>query len=390
MSSRRIILLALSFVSFTVIFNSLILTPILVEIANEFRVSVPVAGQLVTAYALPGAVIGLIIGPFADTYGRRPIVLLSLVVSLLASVATAFAWSYVSLAGFRMLSGLAAGSLFPTALAVVGDIFPYEERGRAMAWMITANTLAAIIGIPAASILAEFAGWRSTFLFLAVILALVIWVVFRELPARQASGKLSRETFFRTFQPILASISARAALVSNFIGALLWFGYVTYLGAFFISSFGLSTGSLAPILAMLGIGVLIGGNIGGRLGDRVGHKRVIVGSLMVGMPFMVLQLNWVAGVFFAAALNLMTAGPNGARFASTSTLMSELVPQARGTMLALNSSVQTLGIMMGSILGGVAIAVSGYGLLGWLIGGLSLLSAAVMYRWVEEGGPVGN
>lgn len=389
MPGRGLVLASLAFGSFAVIFNAIVVTPILPEIAEEFSVSIPLAGQLVTFYALPAAVAGVIAGPFSDRYGRRPLLLWSTALMFVSSLMCAAATGFVSLSIFRALAGATAGALLPIIIAAVADLYQYEERGRAIGWVISANTLAGIFGVPIGAILAELTSWRAAFIFLALFLAASTYFIYRYFPRLEAQQPKGDERlltrFVSNYRSVLMKRSPSGAIIASFLGAVPWFAWVTYIGAFYATFFNLSTGYLAPIMAILALGILVGGNLGGRLGDRIGHKRVILGSLVLIGVLLPFQLAATGSLIVAALLTFLFSIPNGARFASNSTLITELTPESRGTATALSGSFQQLGAMLGAAGAGILIGSSGYGSIGWLGAAIALAGAAVTAVMVKEG-----
>ena len=109
-----------------------IVPPLLVEIATDFEVSVAVAGQLATVTFAAWAVSLLCVGPLSDSFGRRPVLLTGLVVLCGSVVASAFAPNIETLLALRVLTGMAGGTLPPTAVGVVSDVISPARRARAV------------------------------------------------------------------------------------------------------------------------------------------------------------------------------------------------------------------------------------------------------------------
>ena len=105
-----------------------IIPPLLVEIATDLDVSVAVAGQLATATFAAWAVSLVCVGPLSDSFGRRPVALTGLVVLFVSVLASAFAPNIEALLALRMLTGLAGGTLPPTAVGVVSDVISPARR----------------------------------------------------------------------------------------------------------------------------------------------------------------------------------------------------------------------------------------------------------------------
>ena len=151
----------------------LMLGPLLVELASEFHTSVAVVGQLGGATAITWGITAPLIGPISDTYGRRPVLLTGMMLMGTAILGSVLAWNYGSLLGFRLLTGVAAEMVPPSALAAVADIFPPEGRGKAIGWIISAAGISATLGVAMVAFLLDVGGWRLPFYVMGNIVGLV-------------------------------------------------------------------------------------------------------------------------------------------------------------------------------------------------------------------------
>jgi predicted MFS family arabinose efflux permease len=183
---------------------------------------------------------------------------------------------------------------------------------------------------------------------------------------------------------ILRDRSAISAVASSFLGALYWFTWATYLVVFFQRTFGLSEGLASTVALSQGLGVIIGSQVGARLGVRLGHRRIVGAAIVVSAAVLFLLTNLPVPLIAAALLNLLLSAVIGARFATNNVLISEQVPEARGTMLALAASLQSMAIVVGATVGGLIVDGPGFGLLGTYALGVALLSAFIVLRFVRE------
>ncbi len=119
---------AMAFAVFAILTALGMLGPLLVDMAADLETTVPVVAQLVTAAALAWAATSLVIGPFSDVYGRKPILILGLVLAGLGSIGTALAGDLLVASGFRVVAGVGGGMVPPSCIALVGDLFPPRRR----------------------------------------------------------------------------------------------------------------------------------------------------------------------------------------------------------------------------------------------------------------------
>ena len=153
---------------------------------------------------------------------------------------------------------------------------------------------------------------------------------------------------------------------------------------FFELTFQLSEGIASTIALTLGLGVLVGSQFGGRLGTRIGHKPIVAASVVISGALLLLQTNMTLPLAATAALNFVLSAVIGARFASNTTLLTEQVPEARGTLLALSASVTSLSIVAGAAIGGLLIDGPGFPAVGVFCFVAAVLAASVVALFVRE------
>jgi multidrug resistance protein len=381
-SERTLILALLCMASFAVIFNNLIITPILPDISHDMGVRVAIAGLLVTGYAIVGGVTAIFSGPFIDRLGRKPVVVAGMSTLVVATVLSALAPNFLSLMAARALAGMGVACLTPAVFAAVGDYFSYEERGRAMSWVISANTSASILGVPAGALISGLLSWRWTFALLSVLSLAFAAMLFRKLP-RDAPRPAGGTGGMRAVGIVLRDGGTRMALFSNYLATSYWFVFATYMGAYFHDEFGLAKWALGGLTMIMGFGVLLGSNVGGRLSDRHGKRPIIVWSSACCALFIALETTLAPGMAVGGVLLFLFATGGGARFASAQAIITEMAPGNRGTVTALNASGQQFGIVTGSALGGLVLTLFGYAGLGPAAAALALASV-VTYGFVDE------
>ncbi|HYU81191.1 MAG TPA: MFS transporter [Candidatus Polarisedimenticolia bacterium] len=379
---RRRLLGLLGFLSFNAVYVGVVMAPVLTQIAAEFNITTGTAGLVVAAYGVPGIAVAVLTGPYSDRFGRKRFLVTGSLIMGVFTLLSAFATSFAVLVAMRVLAGIGGSVIFPNTTATVGDNFAYRDRGSAMGTVIGLNTMAAVIGVPLAGILAEATTWRVSVGLVGVLSIaaglLLLWKL------RPAQTPLSEQGIREMYRAIVTNRSALGAIGSSFLGGLYWFTWGTYVVVFFEVAFGLSQGVASTFALTQGLGVLFGSQLGGRLGARIGHKPIVAGSVTASGTLLLLLTNLGLSLPAAAFLNLLVSAVIGARFASNTTLLTEQVPEARGTLLALSASVTSGSLVVGAAVGGLLIDGFGFWSLGVFCFAAALLAALVVTIFVRE------
>jgi predicted MFS family arabinose efflux permease len=379
---RRRLLGLLGFLTFNAVYVGIVMAPVLTQIASEFSITTGTAGLVVAAYGAPGIVVAVLTGPYSDRFGRKRFLVTGSLIMGVFTLLSAFATSFAVLVAMRIIAGIGGSVIFPNVTATVGDNFPYRDRGSAMGTVIGLNTMAGVIGVPLAGILAEATSWRVSVGLVGVLSIVAAVVLLWKL--RPAQTPLNESRIRDMYRSIVTNRSALGAIGSSFLGALYWFTWATYIVVFFENAFGLSQGVASIFALTQGLGVLVGSQLGGRLGGRIGHKPIVAGSVLISGVLLLLQTNLPLPLPATAVLNLVLSAVIGARFASNTTLLTEQVPEARGTLLAVSASVTSGSIVVGAAIGGLLIDGPGFWALGAFCFVAAVLAALVVWIFVRE------
>jgi predicted MFS family arabinose efflux permease len=379
---KRLVLSIVGALTFASVYATLVMAPVLTLLSDEFGVSTGTAGLVAAAYGGPGIFTSLLVGPYSDRFGRKRFMVAGALIMGVFTILSALAPTFELLIAARAIAGIGGSLIFPNANALIGDLFAYRERGSALATTIAFNTMASVIGVPLAGVVAEATSWRVSVGLVGVIalvagLALVVFL-------RPTTSNINEQRIWAMYRLILSNPSAVAAIVSSFLGSLYWFTWVTYLVVFFQETYGLSEGTASTYSLTLGLGVLIGSQIGGRVGDRIGHRLVVAGTIVVSGVILLALTNAPPPLLIAAAMNLALCAVIGARFATNTSLLTEQVPEARGTLFAFSSAVASLSIVAGAAIGGIFVDTIGFAAIGVFCMVVALLSSAIVLAFVRE------
>jgi len=355
--------------------NLFIVVPLLPAIQHDFgAASVGDLGQLlVSAYALPYALLAPVLGPLSDRVGRVRVMAAGLTLLALAATISALAPTLAVLAPARGLAGIGAALYTPAAYALVGDRYPYARRQQAMAVVLAGLPLATVVGVPAAGLLAAAGSWRWGLGAVAVLAAASLLSMLR----LNAPSPTPTAGYWDMIWASFRDGRAMLAVAVSFLWFVAGLGLFTYMGQYLFSLFGFGSGERALAVGAYGVMGLAASLAGARFAAVAGKRAaVVIGLSGLGAVFLLVALNRQS-----AALALLTLAAWGAAswfgMPSQQAIVSELRPAARGTMLALNNSAMYLGATLGAALMGKALDWGGFPAAGGLAAGIVTAAALI-------------
>ncbi|WP_411089926.1 Cmx/CmrA family chloramphenicol efflux MFS transporter [Streptomyces sp. 061-3] len=255
--------------------SEFMLSGLLPPIADDMNVSIPRAGLLISAFAI-GMVIGAPLLAVATLRLPRRTTLITLIsVFGLGQVAGALAPTYQVLFASRVVSAFACAGFWAVGAAVAIAMVPVNARARAMAVMIGGLSIANVLGVPLGAFLGENLGWRSAFWAVAAASAVAlagVATLIPRIPLPAEKPQLKREMSIYRDRQVWLSIVVTALAAGGVFCAF------SYLAPLLTDVAGLDSGWVPTVLALFGIGALIGTMIGGRVADA--H---LFGVLMSGI-----------------------------------------------------------------------------------------------------------
>lgn len=359
-----------------------VLIALLPLLSQDLGASIETLGWLFSGYALAAAVFNVLVGPLTDRFGRLPFLRLGLAAFALLGTGAFLSRSFSELLAVRAATGLAAGLLSTCVASLVGDLFPYRERGRAMGAVLSAYFAALILGVPLGVWVAGEWGWRSVFLgecVLALILLIRSLVGF---PSETIRRDARPRAIFHAYPGFLRRREALGALAASFAVSGATLAFLTYL-----SGLGLSPGQISTLLLISGLAAVAGSPLSGWLSDRLTKRAVFLGAnTALAAPLLLLdRIPWgpaLGAVFFFASLLV------AARQTALQTIQTELIPdRRRGAFIGLRNGFSQLGISSSVFAAGQFFGVYGYRGVAVFSAALTVAGSAIFYFSVSEPEP---
>jgi predicted MFS family arabinose efflux permease len=357
-STATLFLIAASILGFVTAIT--MVAPLLLDLSHELGVPLGQAGLLAAAMTLPWALGAPFTGLLSDRLGRKPLIVLALAGVGVATIACGFATSFATLLVARFAAGVFGAFGPASVMAAVGDLFAPQRRGMAMGWLNAGFGLAAVAGVPAVSVIGGMWGWRWAFGAVGVVLLLLAVLVHFAFPATAPTHAGS--SLRQTYAEVLGVALLGNVLAANLLERSIFQAVALYLPSFLMLSYGLATADVAPALALVAIGTLVGNAFGGWLGDRFRGPRATIfvcAQLLAGGIGLVL-FGIAPGLVISVMLGAFFGMTNASSRPSFLALGAELSPRYRGALLGLLSLTNQGGTVLGASLGGLAIGFGSY------------------------------
>jgi predicted MFS family arabinose efflux permease len=330
------------------------------DISTSLQVSVPAAGQLITAAALLMCIGAPACAAVVAGWDRRRLLALSMLWYGAAHLASAAAPDFLTLLLLRVLAVFSPAIFTPQAAACVGLLVRPEQRGRAITFIFLGWSVASVLGMPLAAWVGGTLGWRAAFAAVGVLsLASAVWV-WRAMPDGVKPPALSMAAWGETFRsrPLMLAV---AVTVLSAAGQFVLF---SYFAPYYKQRLDITPGQLSLLFMWFGAFGFLGNVVMSRYIDTLGTSRAV----MIGLATMALSLAlFELGDSLATAALVCLPWALGC-FASNSAQQARLVslaPALAAGSIALNSAAMYAGQAIGAASGGWVIANGGMQQLHW-------------------------
>ncbi|WP_284978236.1 MFS transporter [Arthrobacter sp. fls2-241-R2A-200] len=293
-------LLVLAAAGFTAVTTELLPSGLLPQISRDLGVEESAVGSLTAAYA---AIIVFTALPLsrllAGRVPRKTLLIATVLAFAVSNILLAFSPSLGWAVGARLLGGVAHGMLWSSMAPYVARIVPAHSVGKAMAVVFSGNSIALAVGAPIGTLMGNVLTWRTSFLVLAGVGALLAFLAFWLLPAAHDA----RNTKAPSLRAALKLPGVVAVATAWPLLLLAHFTLFTYVAPFLLAS-GLPESATSISLSVVGAASLVGIWIAGMTADSRPRTSVIAAVVLLLLVFAVLP---VLGGTWVGAFGLMTA-----------------------------------------------------------------------------------
>ncbi|KLT70930.1 MULTISPECIES: MFS transporter [unclassified Flavobacterium] len=348
-------LIALSLGGLTIGITEFVMMGLLPDIASDMNVSIPVAGYLISAYAL-GVVIGApLLVILGRNYAPKKMLLILAVMLTVFNALSIIAPDYEFLFASRFLSGLPHGAFFGVGAVVASRLADKGKEAQAIAIMFSGLTLANLIGVPIGTYIGHHFIWRHTFILIAIVGLLTFLFLYLWMPNLEKNQNVNMRTQLKFFQQIDAWLIIGITAV-GFGGLFAWISYIAPLLTN-VSKF--AAEDVSYILILAGLGMVVGNFLGGKLADKFSPAPTTLALLFVMSVDLILvyffSFNQYASLFFTFLTGAIS-------FSVIAPIQMLMIRTAKDAEMIASASLQgsfNIGNALGAFLGGLPLA-AGY------------------------------
>ena len=368
------VLWALLFGNFVIGTGVMVVPGTLNDISTSLNVSVPVAGQLISAGALLMCLGAPLFAAVVAGWDRRRLLALSMLWFGALHLACTLMPTFATLLPMRVLAVISPAIFTPQAAACVGLLVAPEQRGRAITFVFLGWSVASVLGMPLGALIGGTWGWRTAFFLVGILsLASALWV-WRAMPDGVKPPALTLDAWKETLRS-RALMLCIAVTVLYSAGQFVLF---SYFAPYYKARLDITPTGLGLFFMWFGAFGFLGNVLMSRNIDRFGASR----SVMVGIACMAMSLLlWPLGTSLVLAALIAVPWALGC-FSSNSAQQARLVgiaPALATGSIALNTSAMYAGQAFGAASGGWLIAHGQMSLLSWA--GLAGLLLAMGVSW---------
>ncbi len=374
-------LFALTIAAYAIGTTEFVIVGLLPTVAADLHITLPLAGLIVSVYAL-GVTFGApILTALTGRMARKPLLMSLMALFVVGNTAAALSPSYETLLVARVLSAFAHGVFFSVGATIAADLVPADRRASAIAMMFMGLTVAIVTGVPLGTFIGQSLGWRATFWAVSGLGVIAFIAIAALLPSN-----LARPAPARLMDQVRVLGSGRLLIVYGMtaLGYGGTFVAFTYLASILEHVTGFAASSVSLILVLYGLAIAVGNLAGGRIADR---------DPVRALTFLFLAQAGVLALFSFTALSPWLTLPTLAllgflSFANVPGLQIYVVelakkhrPGAVDVASALNIAAFNLGIAIGAWVGGLVVASPlGLGATPW-VGAILVAGALGLTIW---------
>ncbi len=362
---ERKLLLLLSFLFFAHVMDFVIMMPMGDILMRELHINPKQFSILLSAYSVMAFLMGLVSAMFTDKFDRRSALLFTVGGFTVGTFACGFVNDFYLLLVARALTGAFGGVTGGIIFSIVGDVVPFERRGKSMGIITASFSFASIAGIPFGLWLATHYHWQIPFIFFGIFSTVAFIAAWKMIPS--INGHIKNDSVsninLQVFSEVFKDINLTKSIAATFLMTLGHFMVVPFITPALIRNNGMTQEEVPMIYVISGIFSLISSPIFGRLTDKYGTNKVYVVLVLFSIgPIIALTQTHTSSLVILYCITTLFIILASGRFVAANTLITASVDtQRRGGFMSIRSSIIELAEGAAAILGGIIVTIGATG-----------------------------
>lgn len=386
------IVAVLAAVNFTHMVDFVIIMPLGRELMTEFQIDPDKFSAIIGVYGLAAGVASILASLVFDRFDRKYVLAFAYAGFTAATLFCGLARDFEQMLVARALAGAFGGLASAAIMAVIGDAFRPDQRGKATGAVMSAFAVASVAGLPVGLLLAGKYGRGAPFVALAglglFVLAAIVWY----LPAFRGHLSVARRNVLAEFAVVVREPRHQVAFLFTLSLVLGTFTVASFIGPYYLASNpGWTEGrELAVIYLVAGLLTLVSMNVIGRLSDRLPRRTVftVMASLALVLCLVITTVPVSNLAVAAGLLSAFMVCAVGRMVPAQAMLIGVPLARNRGAFASLNTAVSNLTTGLAPVIAGAIVtrqadgSLANYPLVG-LFGACAAAGSIILYRYVR-------
>jgi predicted MFS family arabinose efflux permease len=346
-------------------------------------------GIVVSSYALSAGFSGFLTASFADKFDRKKLLLFFYTGFIIGTLLCGISDSYEFLVFSRIITGIFGGVISSISLAIVADVFDFNQRGRVMGFIQMGFGISQILGIPISLFLANQWNWQAPFYLIVGLSMAIFGAVYFILKPVTAHLSLQRANPLRHMWNTIKNKQYRIGFIATAFMSLGGYLMMPWGSAFAVNNVGISADELPLMFMIVGLITFAAMPLIGFISDRINKFTIFTGAsvLMVFSVLIYSQLQQTSLFILIVVNGFMMMGIMARMIPSQALTASLPEMQDRGAFMSINSSLQQMAGGIAAMVGGMIVLqksetspLERFDLLGYLVIVIILINIFLTHR----------
>lgn len=375
-------LLILTMLTFLAGLTELVVSGILPYIAKDYHVSIPMAGNLITIFALFFALAGPILMSSTAAFNRKKLLIVFIILFIFGNVLSALSISFTMLLISRVILAICVSMLIGLGLSLSVNVVSQSFQTKAISIIMMSISGSLVLGIPLGILITERFNWQMIFLFaatLSLIILILVILFFPSIPGKEATSFFSQWGALKDHRILFTHMQS----FLFFVGQSILYMYLTP----YFNQLGLQASMVSLLYLLYGVSGIVGSGLGSIFIEKLGVKKTLT-MLMTVYIFVLLAFIVTQYNVWTLSINVMLLGLTGwSMNAPTQMRLIQISDTNAGFNQTFSTSSTQFGMALGAAIGGLIIAwhlpYNALMIVGSIFIVLALLSIKYSYKAVD-------